>query len=177
MVWIYLGIGAGVLAGLIVLMGLIGRSLPRGHVVQRSLRSKRSRETVWQTITDFASVPSWHPGVKAVERLADRNGHEVWRETYKGNHTLTLETVEACPPQRLVRSIADDKAPFTGCWEFELAAEGEGCHLTITERGDIASPFIRFLFRMFMNPALNLERYLKALAGNLGEPAVVEAAR
>ena len=42
--------------------------------------------------------------------------------------------------------------------------------VTIIERGEIPNPYIRFIFRTFMNPAVHLEKYLKALAAKFGEP-------
>jgi len=167
-------IAACVLATFIVAILLIGSFLPRAHVVSRSVQTGKPPTAVWRIITDYQNVPTWHAQVLRVERLPDRNGHEVWRETYKGGYPIQLETVEAVAPQRLVRSIADEKGPFSGRWEFAIAAAEPGSRVTITEYGVIPNPFFRFLARLFMNPAAYLERYLKALAGKLGEPARIE---
>jgi len=98
----------------------------------------------------------------------------VWRETFVGGYPMRLETVEAAPPRRLVRAIADEKGPFAGRWEIDVAPIDTGCRVTIIEYGDVANPFFRFMARLFMNPAMYLEIYLKALAGKFGEPAVIE---
>ncbi len=164
----------GTLAGIIGLIMVLGLFLPRTHQVSRSLALKQPPEALWQVITDYSAVPSWHRGVLKVERMADRNGHEVWRETYKGGYPIQLETLEAVPPRRLVRSIADEKGPFRGRWEFDLAPIETGSCLTIIEFGDIPNPFFRFMARLFMNPAMYLEIYLKALAKKFGETAVIE---
>jgi uncharacterized protein YndB with AHSA1/START domain len=164
----------GVLIGLIVLVAIIGSFLPRGHVVARGVTTSQPPETVWQAITDIPAVPTWNAMVKKVERMPDRNGHEVWRETYQGNFPLQLETVEAIEPRRLVRAIADEKGPFTGRWEFDITPLASGCKVTITERGEIGNPAARFFARLFMNPAMYLEKYLQALAGKLGDPVKIE---
>jgi hypothetical protein len=163
-----------VLAGVFALILLVGSFLPRAHCVARALPTRQSPAALWQAISNIAGVPDWHPEVLRVERLPDRNGREVWRETYKGNYPLQLETVEATPPRRLVRSIADEKGPFHGRWEFEIAPTGDGSRLTITEHGEIPNPFFRFMARLFMNPAVYLEMYLKALAAKFGEAAALE---
>jgi len=163
-----------VLTGIIIVILIIGSLMPRAHVVSRSLHTHQSREAVWQVITDYAGVPTWHVGVLSAARLPDRCGHAVWREMYKGGFSLQLETVQAMVPERLVRSITDEKGPFSGRWEFTLTEETPGSRITITEQGVIANPFIRFMARLFMNPAQYLEQYLQALAGKLQEKAVIE---
>jgi uncharacterized protein YndB with AHSA1/START domain len=168
-------IAAGVLVGLFVLIVLIGSLLARRHVVSRSLTTARSVEDVWQIITDYPAVTSWHKGVLSVERLPDRNGRAVWRETYKGNYGIQLEDAEVVPPHRLVRRIVDEHGPFSGWWEFDVSpVEGGGCRLRITERGEIPNPFFRFMGRLLMNPAMYLVLYLKALAGKLGGHCFLE---
>src|SRR5437868_27244 len=81
--------------------------LPKGHQVARTIALKQSPEAVWQAITDFPNVPSWNTRLAKIEKLDDRNQHEVWKETYKNGYGLTLETTESIPPTRLVRTIAD----------------------------------------------------------------------
>lgn len=176
MVWdilFWVGIALIILVGIFVAIIVAGSLMPRYHQVSRAIDIQQAPDIVWQAITNFASVPSWHKEVIKVEKLDDRDGHEVWRETYKGDYPLTLETTECVPPRRLVRHIADVGGPFTGRWEFDLAPTEEGSRLTITEHGDIANPFFRFMARLFMNPATYLEMYLEALAAKYGqEPAI-----
>jgi uncharacterized protein YndB with AHSA1/START domain len=171
-VWFWILMSLAVLVGAFAAILLIGSFLPRDHEVSRTLALKQTPEAVWQVIADFANVPSWHAGVVKVEKQPDKNGHEVWKETYQGNYGLFLETIEAATPTRLVRSIADDKGPFTGRWEFALAPADGGCKLTITEFGEVGNPFFRFMFRLFMKPEVYVELYLAALAKKFGEPAV-----
>src|SRR5580700_5330120 len=125
--WMLLGVG--VLVGVLLVITVIGMFQPRSHVVTRAITLKQPPESVWQTMTDFPGQPAWHKGVIKVERLADRDGHEVWRETYKGNYPMTLAITEAAPPHKLVRTIADEKGPFRGRWEFDLAAIEGGSRL------------------------------------------------
>jgi hypothetical protein len=168
---------AVVVGAFIVLVIIIGSFLARRHVVSRALKTDRSVEEVWRVITDYPAIPSWYKNVLSVERMPDRQGRPVWREMYKRNYGILLEDEEVVPPRRLVRRIADEKGPFSGCWEFDLAAlEEGGCRLTLTERGDIPNPFFRFMARLLMNPAMYIILYLQALAGKLGGKAVLEGA-
>ncbi len=175
-VWEVVKIGLivlGSVAGVLALVALFGCFLPRGHVAARTLKSKKPPEEVWNVLCDYAAVPRWHPEVKKVERLPDKNGHDVWRETDKRGYGVQLETVEAVAPRRLVRAIADENGPFTGQWEFDIAAAEDGSRVTLTERGQIANPFFRVMFRAFMTPSFYLELYLKALAAKLGDEPVL----
>jgi uncharacterized protein YndB with AHSA1/START domain len=170
--WIMVGVG--ILAGVMLVICVIGSFQPRSHVVTRAITTRQPPDNVWQLITDFAAGPTWRQGIIAVERLPDHDGHAVWRETYKGNYKMTLETTEAAPPHRLVRTIADEKGPFRGRWEFDLSAVEGGSRLAITEHGEIPNPFFRFMARMFMDPAMYLEDYLRALGTKFGETPALE---
>jgi uncharacterized protein YndB with AHSA1/START domain len=171
---LWAGIALGVLAGIFLAIIVWGMFLPKTHRVARAIRTAKSPEEVWAVITDFPASPGWHKGIMKVERLPDVDGREVWRETYKSNYPIKLATTEAVPPRRLVRTIADEKGPFSGRWEFDLSAEGSGTRVTITEVGEVPNPFFRFMARKFMDPALYLEAYLTALAERLGEAPAVE---
>jgi uncharacterized protein YndB with AHSA1/START domain len=170
----WLLIALGVLAGVFLLIILAGSVLPRRHVVARALKTTRPVEEVWKVLTDIEALPTWHDGVVSVQRLPDHEGRPVWLEVYRGNYPIRLETTEAVPPRRLVRTVADASGPFRGRWEFDLSPRDGGCRVTLTEHGEVPNPFFRFMARLFMDPALYLEIYLRALAGKLGDRPVIE---
>jgi uncharacterized protein YndB with AHSA1/START domain len=170
--WILISLG--IIVGILAAICLIGAFLPAAHEVTRALALNQAPDTVWRVITDFANVPTWQLNVIKVEKRPDKDGHEVWKETYKGNYGLFLETTQWSPPTRLVRTIADDKGPFKGRWEFTLALTPTGCRLSITEFGEVRNPFFRFMFRLFMKPEVYLEMYLQALAKKFGDASTIE---
>jgi Polyketide cyclase / dehydrase and lipid transport len=170
--WLFVVVGA--ILGLLFVVIVTGMLLPKTHLVSRSLMMKAAPDELWPLISDFDNVSTWHPQVIQAERLPDHFGREVWRESYKDGSSLKLETMESLPPRRLVRSIADESGPFTGRWEFDITPAEEGCRLTITEKGEISNPLFRFIFRLFMKPAMSLERYLKSLAAKFGETAMAQ---
>jgi uncharacterized protein YndB with AHSA1/START domain len=169
----WIGIAVGVLVGLILLIALAGFFFAKSHVVSRSLPLQQTPDTVWQAVSDFANVPSWWGMVTKAEQ-PNKEEPDVWRETYAGNYGILLRTTESTPPKRLVRTIADEKGPFRGRWEYDISPREQGSTITITEHGEIPNPFFRFMARMFMDPALYLELYLKALATKFNEPAALE---
>ena len=171
MYWFLGLIGLLVLIGIVVIV--IGNFLPEQHVASKTLTLKQSPETVWQVITDFANQPKWHPDVKSVERLPDRNGHAVWQEEMSGMK-IPLETLETEAPKKLVRRIATDDLGFGGDWEYIITPTIEGgCQLTVTERGKVPNPLFRFLSKYVFGQTATIEKYLKALAGKFDESPVI----
>lgn len=166
MKWIL--IMAGVIAGLIALMAIIGSLLPRGHTASRTAVINKPPDILWQTMTDCAAFPQWRADVKSVEILPDRDGNRVWREDGK-NGKMTLETIEASPPSRLVLRIADPDLPFGGKWTYQLEPGSGGCRVTITEDGEVYNPIFRFMSRFFFSQSASIETYLKALGKKYGE--------
>lgn len=170
--WFWILAGVGIVGGALLAIFVGGCFLPRSHQVSRTIALQQPPEAVWQTITDFPNAPSWNANVAKIEKMPDRNGHEVWKEDYKNGYTLTLETTEATPTTRLVRTIADVGGPFTGRWEFVLTPAAGGCRMTITEFGEVANPYFRVMAKMFMKPEAHVELYLAALARKFGEQPI-----
>lgn len=93
----WIGIAAAVLIGLIVLITLVGLLFSKAHVVGRCVALKQTPETIWQTISDFANVPTWWGMVTKVQRQPDVDGQEVWRETYTGNYGILFGQPKQSP--------------------------------------------------------------------------------
>lgn len=167
-------IALAVVVGVVVLAVLIGLVLPKGHVASRTVRLKAGPEAVWALMIDFAGTPRWNRAVTKVERVGDRNGHEVWNETRRDGWGMPLETVEAVAHEKLVRRIADPKLPFGGTWMYEIRPADGGSAVTITERGEVKNPIFRLMSRM-MDRRATMDAYLRALAKELGEEARFEA--
>lgn len=158
------------MAALILIVIAAGVSLPKKHETTRTVTVSQPPEAVWKTITDYANQSSWREDVKKSERLADRNGNEVWLEDY-GHGSLTLETIIAEPPLRLVRLVSGPGGFFQGAWDYRLSPEGSGTRVAITERGTVFNPIFRFVFRYIIRHNKNetLDAYLTDLGRKFGE--------
>jgi hypothetical protein len=166
--WIFVA-----LAGLLILITLIGWLLPKEHVATRLGRYRQPPEAIWKAITDIDAMPSWREGLKSVKHLPDKNVLPSHLEvTAMGE--IPMETVEMTPPRRLVSRIADPKLPFGGAWTFEITPTGEGSTLRITENGFVTNPVFRFLSRFVFGYTGTIESYLKSLAKKFGEPPRIE---
>ena len=104
--WI-VAIGGGLLAPFFI-VALIGCCLPRRHVFSRSVVLKQGQAAIWESITVFERLPGWWPPCVMVERLADRDGRAVYRETFqygRRKQPITLEVIEANQPSRFATKI------------------------------------------------------------------------
>ena len=170
----WLWIVLAVLVGLVVIVAGIGALLPQKHVATRAARFRQPPDAIWAAITNMEAFPSWRPGVKSVERLADRNGLPAWREVDNHGQEIPFEVVEWAPPQTLVARIADPKLPFGGTWTYVVHAAGGGSELRITENGEVYNPIFRFLSRFIFGHHASIEAYLRALGRKFGEAVQLE---
>ena len=168
MVWVLLCLGA--LVALLLALAVVGTRLPRRHVAASAIEIARPPAEVWAAVADFAGWTAWAPGVKAMERLPDRGGREVWRFS-SGHHRIATEVIERTPPRRLVTRIADDDLPFGGSWTWELADAPTGTLVTVTEDGEIRNALFRSLARFVFGRHGTQEKYLRSLAKRLGTDA------
>jgi uncharacterized protein YndB with AHSA1/START domain len=163
-----------VVAGIVLLMVVLGWLVPRDHIATRVARYRQPPEAIWLAITDVDAMPSWRDGLKAVKKMPDRNGLPAHIEVTSMGE-LPMETVEMTPPRKLVGRIADPKLPFGGTWTFEIAPVGGGATLRITENGHISNPLFRFLSRFVFGYTGEMEKYLRSLAKKFGEQPQIGA--
>jgi hypothetical protein len=147
---------------------LWGTRLPREHVATRTLLLSQSPQNIFAAISDIQHETSWRTDLKSVERLPDQRGMQVWRENYKSSGSETLATEQSVPPVYMVRTIADDRSPVQGSWEFAINPTGSGTTLQLTERGRINNPFWRFMASKVFGHSY-IDDYLKMLAAKFGE--------
>jgi uncharacterized protein YndB with AHSA1/START domain len=172
MIWLLWSvlIVVALVVGFFIVASIAGRSIPPDHVASSTLRIAKPIDVVWRTISEIPGHQQW-TGVDRLERLPDRDGHEVWRQ-FQGRNSFVLETTESRPPTRLVRTIADDHAFFSGSWTYDLVPDGDAAtRLTITERGHVPGAVPRFFMKHLMGYHLYLNKHLRGLAKELGEPS------
>jgi hypothetical protein len=153
------------LAGLLLLVVVIGALLPQKHKVSRTVSLHHPAEIVWALIS---GPPNWRPDVSNYQELPPHDGRRMWGETDKRGQTITFEAIESLPPRRRVTRIADTNLPFGGNWTYEIAPRGDSCSLTITENGEVYNPLFRFVSRFIVGQTATLDGYLNALNAKLG---------
>lgn len=150
--------------GLVAIVGLIGAIMPAEDVAVAQIFVPHPPESVWLVITNYGQMSSWNPQYVQSELLPPAtNGHPRWRAVLGQGYTVTFEQTEADPPKRLVNTIVDQSLPFGGTITFSLTPIDQGTALTLTSRGEIHNPFIRFLaFFVFKHKPL-VERAVASL--------------
>jgi hypothetical protein len=161
----WLLIAALAIAGLVILVVVIGVLLPQKHKVSRTVSLHQPAETVWALIS---GPPTWRPDVTNYQELPPHDGHRTWSETDKHGQTIPYEAIEATPPRHMVTRITDAKLPFGGTWTYDIVPSGNACTLTITEDGEVYNPLFRFVSRFIIGQTATLDGYLKALNAKLG---------
>jgi hypothetical protein len=169
MIWI--AYVAGGLVGLVLVMALIGLALPRDHVAARRTVLAKPPGEVWAALTDLDAQPRWRRGLQRIEQADPKRFTE---HTRRGK--IAYEVVEDRPRELRITRIADAKLPFGGRWIYELAPEGAGTRLTITEDGFIKNPVFRFLARTVFSTAATIEQLMTDLGQHLGAPSAIEPA-
>jgi len=160
---------AVLLAALFLLLAwILGRRVPQAHVATARARYAQPPARVWEAITNMMMAPNWRSGMRQVERLPDRDGHQVWVEVRRrGRLPLEFEVVE--PERQLITRTLGEKLAFGGSWKFVLEPDGDGSTLTITEDGEIYSPTLRFFSRYVFGYEATMRRYLRDLGKKFGE--------
>ena len=162
------------LFGLVAALAIVGMLLPREHVASRSALYRQRPDAVFAVISDVARAAEWRKSLTAVEMLPPVEGRIRFREV-SGGDSITMEIEMRQPVTRMVTRIADPDQPFGGTWTFELAPEGEGTRLAITERGEIDNPIFRVLARFVFGYTSTMDTYLTDLGAKLGDANVAIA--
>jgi uncharacterized protein YndB with AHSA1/START domain len=165
----WLLVGVAVLAGLVLLVVLVGLTRPKSHAARTQAKFEASPDVVWAALSDFDAWAEWNPDVKKVTPLPERNGHRTMNVEGSWGAAVT-EVTEWDPARRMVTSM--DAGGFRGRWTYDLAPSSDGgTVLTVTEEGEVDNPLFRAMM-MFHDNYATMMAYHRALAAKLGESVV-----
>ena len=170
MKWILVPVIA--VAALILLVALIGWTLPAGHVASRRACFRQAPQAIFDAIS---GPGEWRSDIARVEpAAAGDNGRPRWKEISKRGEAITYELVESTPPMRRVTRIADENLPYSGGWTLEVAPASGGSILVITERGEVKNSVFRFVSRFVIGHYKSIDTYLADLARKFNQPLQME---
>jgi uncharacterized protein YndB with AHSA1/START domain len=166
-------IAAGLLLLFVLAVAGIGAATPRNHRATVTARFSKPPAELWQWLADVKARAQWRTDLRGVESATSASGNPVFVEISRHGR-MPLEVVESNPPKRLVLRIADPKLPFGGAWIHELAADGSGTLLAITEDGEIKNILMRGAARLFFGYHSTLEAVMQQLARCAGDTIVTK---
>lgn len=147
-----------ILGVLILLMFIMGSTLPQKHTATSSLAFTSSREEVWSVLTRFEEWPSWRTDLKSIQ-----TGHNSFTEVNTDGESVEYQIDEFAPNERLITRIITPDLPYGGSWTYELTQAGNGCTLTITENGEVYNPLFRFMSKYMFGHTATMDTYLGSL--------------
>lgn len=158
-------------AAIVLLMTLIGMTLPAGHTASRKARFRQTPQALFSVISGSGE---WRSSLQQVEALPSVDGRERWKEIDRRGSGITYELVESTPPLRRVTRIADDALPYAGTWTIELAPAPGGATISVTERGEVKNPIFRFISKFFTGHYQSIDLYLGDLGTRFDEQLTIE---
>lgn len=160
---------AGLLLSLIGLLGIIGSFIPVTHTASISFEVAKPQKEVWAMLDKVEDFPSWFPDINRVEMLPEREGRRAFRQ-FQGRNSFVLEETLKQPMTRVVRTIADDNAMFTGSWDHQFESVGEGrTRITLTETGSVKSPIPRAIMKFAIGEKFYLNRFAECVTKRCGK--------
>jgi hypothetical protein len=124
---------------LVTVVVQIGARLPREHRVSRTATLPQPPAEVWAAIAQAASSAS-----------------------------VPVDVLESKPPSRLVTRVKQSEKQFGGTWTIDIAPDGSGSAVTITEDGWVASPIFRFMSRYVIGHNATMDALLKKVTKEIG---------
>lgn len=155
-------VGLLVLISIVVVVTLVGFSLPANHVAKTKTSLSATPEEVWSVITDIEKFPAWRSDVKSVKIAPDSAGNPSWVED-GSNGKISYRHQESVRPTKLRVLLTDDSLPFGGTWTYDITPTLAGSDVTITEKGIVRNPIFRFMSRFVFGHYNTQETYMRDL--------------
>jgi hypothetical protein len=169
----WLGIGLGVIVALIVLVVIIGYTLPKAHVAVSSAQFKKPAADLFHVIIDVATAATWRKDVERIEMLPADGNRIAWREVSKNGVVNYEGEIVRAPapgvPGRFISRIMDKNLPYGGEWIIDVSVNNAGSVVTVTENGEVYNPIFRFVSKYVIGQHATIESYLRALGARFGE--------
>jgi hypothetical protein len=164
----WIGAVIGLLVFVLLVAIAIGTGLPIAHIATCSAQYPQSPVTLFATVEDDASSPSWRSDVAQVLKERGSDGKPLWIETYKDGQTLSYLEVQTFPGKGLDRELQDPTLPFGGQWRYTFRPDSAGTELTIGEAGYIFNPVFRLIEQFFTGYSSTIETYMTDLGRKYG---------
>lgn len=168
-----LAIFVGVLVVAAITPFIVGRFLPKEFTGRAERTLRQPPDAVWAALRDFQKNPLAAGVCRKVEPLGVTGGLASWREDL-GSSRVTVTTVEAVEPNRLVVAAVDDVVPLRMRWEYTLTPVEGGTRVAIASSGTVEDgtwhvPMFRCILHLMGGADSGPAAHLQALDNNLSQ--------
>lgn len=145
----------GIIACLVLIIVIIGYTLPVKHQATVRVLVRATPEKVWQRLINIRDYPKWRTDLQQVVVVNDLE----WTEIKSKHDQLPFKMVLDQPLQQLTMHINATNLPYGGYWVYTLTPQGDQTEVTITEHGEVYNPVFRFVSRFIMGHDATLKKY------------------
>jgi len=118
-----------------VVFGLTGRLHRSEREFSGSVQLDQPPEQVYGLLTDYGRMPEWFSPCTAVELLREADPYTLWRTTFGSGEVASVWVMPTDPPRYLLWRFTSKNRHVSAFWEFHLATEDGGTHLTLKTSG------------------------------------------
>lgn len=136
----------GALAFLVLLA--YGSMQPAKYSVTGSIFLRQPPEVVFGVLEAWEQRAENSSRISRVERMADRAGKRVFRQTVGENWTVFIIETERVRPSRIAATMESGEGEELGGFVWELKPESGGTRLYLTDNGINNNPLSRAIVRM-----------------------------
>lgn len=153
---------------LVILLGLAGLLLPGTRTARAERIIAAPPAAIWARWFDLAGQPKWRAGLASVKVLESSPGRERWVEQPHRGPAIRFETARRMEGVEWTLAFS---GPAEGRWTGRLEPLPNGrTRLHVEETSTVANPWLRLMARLFFDPQVFLENYLKELAAATEAP-------
>ncbi len=120
-------------------------------------------ENLWEIITNYENQPKWRSDLIKVEKVINKKGSEIWKETDIKKQQIEWESFIEIMNRKLVRKTVSENIAVNSIHIYELKPYGEVSLLTLIEITQVDNVFLRWIKYMFMSQTSELSQYVKDL--------------
>jgi hypothetical protein len=120
-------------------------------------------ENLWEIITNYENQPKWRSDLIKVEKVINKKGSEIWKETDIKKQQIEWESFIEIRNRKLVRKTVSENIAVNSIHIYELKPYGEVSLLTLIEITQVDNVFLRWIKYMFMSQTSELSQYVKDL--------------
>ena len=172
----FVWIGFGGITLIVVTVVLVGLLMPERYLGESQVVYAKTAEEVWAAVLDYDSHPMTGKMKKRIQTQPSENDLPVWIEDMGHGELITVKTLEADRPRRMVREMTSRSVPMTSRWEYTFEPDGAGSRLTIKGVTDIRSgtwhvPIFRVMMVLGGGVKKGLDVQMDMVADTLGVEA------